>query len=57
MEWDNLRGTALTKPQKTKLDTKKLEYRIHYIVREELKDYIDFVKITRDNQYGNWNII
>ena len=57
MDWNNLRGTALSKPQKLKLDIKRLEYRIHFIVREELKEYIDDIRISDDNIFGQWNII
>tara|TARA_B100000925_G_C22000778_1_gene471189 strand:+ start:1840 stop:2013 length:174 start_codon:yes stop_codon:yes gene_type:complete len=57
MDWNISRGTALEKPKKDKLDIKRLEYRIQYIVREQLKEYIDSIKISYDNNYGKWEII
>ncbi len=57
MDWNISRGTALEKPKKDKLDIKRLEYRIQYIVREQLKEYIDSIKISYANNYGKWEII
>lgn len=57
MDWNNLRGTALDKPKKDKLDIKMLEYRIHFVVREELKENIEKIGIKSSNQYGKWEII
>lgn len=57
MDWNVLRGTAVDKPKKDKLDLKRLEYRIQYLVREELKEYINSIRIEDTNQYGKWDII
>tara|TARA_B110000444_G_C18434575_1_gene408419 strand:- start:326 stop:496 length:171 start_codon:yes stop_codon:yes gene_type:complete len=56
MDWSNLRGIALEEPKKPPLDFKLLEYRIVYIVREELKDFIEQVKIET-NPYGEWLVL
>lgn len=56
MNWNNLRGVALDKPQKPALNIRLLEYRIMFIIRQELKDYIPYVQIT-NNKYGKWDII
>ena len=57
MDWNNSRGIALHKPQKKKLDNKLLDYRILLVVRNELKEYIEDIKIEELNNYGKWEII
>jgi len=56
MDWSNLRGKALETPKKEQLNFKILEYRIMYLVRDELKEFIKDVKIT-DNKFGKWVIL
>lgn len=56
MDWSNLRGKALEKPKKDNLDLKLLEYRIIYIVREELKEFAPLINID-NNSCGNWDNI
>jgi len=56
MNWDNLRGAALEKPKKQPLNIKLLEYRIMFIIRKELKNYIDQIKIA-NNKFGKWDTI
>tara|TARA_B100000401_G_scaffold438231_1_gene385979 strand:- start:1945 stop:2127 length:183 start_codon:yes stop_codon:yes gene_type:complete len=56
MNWDNLRGSALEKPQKKQIDLKLLEYRIMFIIREEFKDYINLVQLS-NNKFGKWDTI
>lgn len=54
MKWS--RGQALSKPIKSNLDLKKLDYKIIFLIRIELKDFLKEIKIT-NNKYGNWDII
>lgn len=56
MNWDNLRGSALEKPKKPPLNIKLLEYRIMFVIREELKNYISQIKID-NNKFGKWDIV
>ena len=56
MDWSNWKGTALDIPKKRPLNYKLLEYRIINIVRQELKDYIDFIQI-KNNKIGQWEVI
>jgi hypothetical protein len=56
MNWDNLRGAALEKPKKQPLNIKLLEYRIMFIIREELKNYIAQINIS-NNKFGKWDIV
>lgn len=56
MDWSNLKGKALDIPKKRPLNYKLLEYRIIFIVRKELKDYIDFIQI-KNNKMGQWEVI
>lgn len=56
MDWSNLKGKALDIPKKRPLNYKLLEYRIINIVRQELKDYIDFIQI-KNNKIGQWEVI
>tara|TARA_B100000683_G_C12297654_1_gene476752 strand:- start:123 stop:293 length:171 start_codon:yes stop_codon:yes gene_type:complete len=56
MDWNSLRGSALEGPKKNPLDLKLLEYRILYIVREELKDLLDQIQI-KDNLFGKWIVL
>ena len=56
MDWSNLKGKALDIPKKRPLNYKLLEYRIINIVRQELKDYIDFKQI-KNNKIGQWEVI
>ena len=56
MDWSNLRGTALEKPVKDALDLTLLEYRIMYIVRQELNEFVDYIKINNIS-CGKWNYI
>jgi len=48
MNWDNLRGAALEKRKKQPLNIKLLEYRIMFIIREELKNYIAQINISNN---------
>ena len=54
MKWN--RGQALNKPIKNNLDLKKLDYKITFIIRIELKNFLNDIKI-KDNKFGNWDII
>jgi hypothetical protein len=54
MKWS--RGQALSKPIKNNLDLKKLDYKIIFLIRIELKDFLNEIKIV-NNKYGNWDII
>ena len=56
MNWENLRGAALEKPKKVPLNIKLLEYRIMYLIRQELKEYIDLIKISNNN-FGRWDTV
>jgi hypothetical protein len=56
MDWSNLRGKALETPKKEQLNFKILEYRIIFLVRHELKNFINDVNI-KDNKFGNWEIL
>ena len=56
MDWSNLRGKALETQKKEQLNFKILEYRIMYLVRDELKEFIKDVKIN-DNKFGKWVIL
>ncbi len=56
MDWNSLRGSALKEPKKNPLDFKLLEYRIIYIVREELKEFLNDITIE-ENIYGEWLVI
>ena len=56
MDWSNLKGKALDVPEKKPLNYKLLEYRIMFIVRKELEDFIDFIKI-KNNKMGRWEVI
>ena len=57
MDWSNLRGKALETPKKEQLNFKILEYRIMYLVRDELKEFIKdvkaskFIRITINSRY------
>jgi|TARA_B100000925_G_C21735699_1_gene357043 hypothetical protein len=57
MDWSNLRGKALETPKKEQLNFKILEYRIMYLVRQELKEFIKEVKIEDNNEFGKWVIL
>lgn len=57
MDWSNLRGKALELPKKKPLDFRLLEFRILFIVRLELGDCIDSIKISNNNKMGRWNVI
>jgi hypothetical protein len=54
MDWSNLRGKALEAPKKKPLDFKLLEYRIMFLVRHELEEFIKSIKISKSNKYGDW---
>ena len=56
MNWEDLRGAALEKPKKVPLNIKLLEYRIMYLIRQELKEYIDLIKIPNNN-FGRWDTL
>lgn len=57
MDWSNLRGKALEEPKKEQLNFKLLEYRIMFLVRRELKDFIKDIKISDSNKFGKWIIL
>ena len=57
MDWSNLRRKALEEPKKEQLNFKLLEYRIMFLVRHELKDFINDVKIEESNKYGKWIVL
>jgi len=56
MDWSNLKGKALDMPEKKPLNYKLLEYRILFIIRKELEDFIEFIKI-KNNKMGRWEVI